>query len=83
MEQQVLERQVFELINEILGDLDDNAPTTRKTSLKLLDSLDIAELAIDIETEFDIDLTEAEIQKWKTVGDVIDSVYCFLGTTND
>lgn len=34
------------------------------------DSLDIVELVIDIETEFDIDVPDAAAEKWKTVADV-------------
>lgn len=34
------------------------------------DSLDVVELVIDIETEFDIEVPDAAAEKWKTVSDV-------------
>lgn len=34
------------------------------------DSLDLVELVIDIENEFDIDVPDIAAEKWKTVADV-------------
>jgi acyl carrier protein len=37
-----------------------------------VDSIDIVELAMDMEEEFKIDIPDDKIETWKTVGDVLD-----------
>lgn len=39
-----------------------------------LDSLDSMGVVVDLETEFDIEITDDQIESWRTVGDVIRTV---------
>lgn len=72
--------EVKRVINEQLGlDCPDGDPGCGEddclyTGLNA-DSLDIIELAIGIEVEFDISLTDAETEAMNRVGDIIDLVY--------
>lgn len=62
----LLDRSQFD-ISEIIpeaylsGDLD-------------LDSLDVVELTMDVEREFDIRISDTEMEEWSTVQDVLDSI---------
>lgn len=38
-----------------------------------LDSLELMQVAVDLEAEFGVDLTAAQIEGWQTVGDVINT----------
>lgn len=38
-----------------------------------LDSLELMQVAVDLEAEFGVDLTAEQIEGWQTVGDVINT----------
>ena len=44
------------------------------TSLVLTDSLDIVELIMGLETEFDIEIPDEEAEKIRTVGDAVNYI---------
>jgi acyl carrier protein len=39
-----------------------------------LDSLDVVELTLEVEKEFDIRISDKEMEEWETVKDVLDSI---------
>jgi len=39
-----------------------------------IDSLGVMEVVVDLESEFDIDITDDQIEGWRTVGDLIRTV---------
>jgi acyl carrier protein len=39
-----------------------------------LDSLDVVELTLEVEREFDIRISDKEMEEWETVKDVLDSI---------
>lgn len=58
--------------------------TTRETRLEEdlgLDSLDIVELAMDVEDEFHIEVKDRDLGKFSKVGDIIDYVLKLKGVT--
>ena len=67
---------VFEKIREILCEqfeLDEDRVTMDSNLISDLgaDSLDVIDLAMSIEDEFDIEVPDDEIEKIKTVGDIV------------
>ena len=67
---------VFEKIRSILCEqfkLDEDNVTMESGLIGDLveDSLDVVEIAMSIEDEFDIDVPDEEIEKFKTVGDIV------------
>ena len=67
---------VFEKVREILVDqLDvDEAPVTMEASIQNdlgADSLDIVDLVMSLEEEFDCEIPDEEIENIKTVGDIV------------
>ncbi|MBQ7546270.1 MAG: acyl carrier protein [Clostridia bacterium] len=67
---------VFEKIRSILCEqfkLDEDNVTMDSGLIGDLveDSLDVVEIAMSIEDEFDIDVPDEEIEKFKTVGDIV------------
>lgn len=70
---------VFEKIKEILaGQLDVDAEEisldTKIAEDLGADSLDVVELLMAIEDEFDVEIPDEEIEKLKTVGDVVEYI---------
>ncbi len=39
-----------------------------------INSLDMVEICLEIETEFEIDITDEKAEAWKTVGDIVTCV---------
>lgn len=39
-----------------------------------LDSLDVVEVSLAVEEEFDCEFEDEEVEEWKTVGDILKSV---------
>lgn len=78
----ILEK-VKEVIKEQLGVEDLETVTTETTFIDDLgaDSLDIVELIMALEEEFDIEVPEVEAEKIVTVGDVV--TYIFEKTEED
>lgn len=71
----ILDR-VKEVISEQLGVEDVENITLETTFIDDLgaDSLDIVELIMALEEEFDMEIPEAEAEKIKSVGDVVDYI---------
>ena len=71
----VLEK-VKEVISEQLGIEDTDSITTETTFIDDLgaDSLDIVELIMALEEEFDIEIPDSDAEKVVTVGDVVEYI---------
>ena len=70
---------VFEIIKEILAEqLDANAEEmTMETRIDEdlgADSLDVVELLMSIEDEFEVEIPDEEIENLKTIGDVVEYI---------
>ena len=70
---------VFEKIKEILAEqLDANAEEmtmeTRNDEDLGADSLDVVELLMSIEDEFEVEIPDEEIENLKTIGDVVEYI---------
>ena len=70
---------VFEKIKEILAEqLDANAEEmTMETRIDEdlgADSLDVVELLMSIEDEFEVEIPDEEIENMKTIGDVVEYI---------
>ncbi len=64
--------QLTEMIREYKDD--DSIIVTEETNLQLdlgLDSLELVNLAVEVEDEFDIEIPDRDIKDLRTVGDVI------------
>lgn len=70
-----LEEKVTDLIVEQLGVAKDEAVATASFIDDLgADSLDIVELVMSLEEEFDIEIPDEDAEKIQTIGDAIDYV---------
>lgn len=70
---------VFEKIAQILADqldadLESITPETRIAEDLGADSLDVVELLMSIEDEFEVEVPDEEIENVKTVGDVVEYI---------
>ncbi len=70
---------VFEKIKEILADQLDVKPENITLNTDIgndlgADSLDVVELLMSIEDEFEVEIPDEEIENLKTVGDVVDYI---------
>lgn len=70
---------VFEKVKEIIADqlgVDADEITAESSFIEDLgaDSLDIVELILALETEFDLEIPEDEAENVSTVGDVVDYI---------
>lgn len=70
---------VFEKIKEILAGQLDADPEDITTDTKIAeelnaDSLDVVELLMSIEDEFEVEIPDEEIENLKTVGDVVEYI---------
>lgn len=70
---------VFERVKEIIVDrLDvDESKVTMEASFKddlEADSLDVVELVMELEDEFDMEIADEEAEKINTVGDAVDYI---------
>lgn len=75
MEQGSIEERLKRIISEQLGV--DESQVTREASFEEdlnADSLDLVELIMSLEEEFDIEISEEDAEKIKTVGDAIDYI---------
>lgn len=73
--EEIFER-VKEVVSEQLGIEDSDIITMETTFLDDLgaDSLDVVELIMALEEEFDMEIPEAEAEKIVTVGDVVEYI---------
>ena len=51
---------------------------TPKSCVKEVDSLELVELVMHLEVMYSIDIKEEIIEKWKTVEDVVETVYLLI-----
>ena len=51
---------------------------TPKSCVKEVDSLELVELVMHLEVMYSIDIKEEIIEKWKTVEDVVETVYLLV-----
>lgn len=70
---------VFEKIKNILAEqldleADDMSMDTKIAEDLGADSLDVVELLVSIEDEFEIEIPDEEIEKMKTIGDVVEFI---------
>lgn len=67
------------IIAEVLGE-PDTVPEESASFLNDLnaDSLDLLEVAMSLEDDFNIEIPDPEIEAWKTVGDAVRSVEKFV-----
>lgn len=70
---------VFEKVKEIIADqlgIDADTITAGSSFIEDLgaDSLDVVELILALETEFDLEIPEEEAENVSTVGDVVDYI---------
>lgn len=75
MSNEEVERRVIEIVCEHLAV--NKETVERKTSFQEdigADSLDIVELVMELEEEFDIQIPDTEAEKIKTVGEAIDFI---------
>jgi acyl carrier protein len=48
-----------------------------------MDSLDVSELALVVEEEFDVEVSDATLESWSTIGDICDFLHSSLGEPED
>ena len=71
---------IFEIVKEVIGEqlgIDDIETITMETTFiddLGADSLDIVELVMALEEEFDIEIPDSDAEKVVTVGDVVDYI---------
>ena len=70
---------VFEKIKEILAEqldanADDMTMDTKIADALNADSLDVVELLMSIEDEFEVEIPDEEIENLKTIGDVVEYI---------
>jgi acyl carrier protein len=75
-----IEERVLKIIAEAAGDAqaDEIAPSATLVDELSLDSLDVADIEIQLEEEFDIELSRSDAEAPRTVQDVIDIVKRYL-----
>ncbi|MGM8214437.1 acyl carrier protein [Bacillaceae bacterium W0354] len=71
--------EIFDKVKEIIVDrLEvDEAKVTREASFKddlEADSLDVVELVMELEDEFDLEISDEDAEKIVTVGDAVDYI---------
>jgi acyl carrier protein len=69
-----LERLQMIIIERIPFEGEEISPELNLHNDLELDSLDVVELTLEVEREFDIRISDKEMEEWKTVKDVLDSI---------
>ena len=68
-----IEDRVKEVFDQI-ATLDDDVNRSTTIESLNLDSLDVTELVMELEEEFDITIGDNDAESWTTFGDVIDHI---------
>jgi len=79
-----IEDKVFSIVSEQMGI--NKAEITRETSFindLNADSLDIVELVMEFEDNFDMSIPDEEAEKIKTIGQAIDYIYAHQGKNQE
>jgi acyl carrier protein len=63
----------MEILSQQTG-LDVNEPPNTLLEDLAWDSLDVVEIVMELEEEFDMTIPEATVESWKTLADVIETV---------
>jgi acyl carrier protein len=75
----VTKQELREAVEGFVSSVTGEAATDVRDETRLddldMDSLDVVELALEIEDAYAIDIPDAEIARFQTVGDVIDSAW--------
>jgi acyl carrier protein len=72
--------RVLKIIADTRGDVPGHEIATSASLVDLgMDSLDVADLVVRLETEFDIEIPYGEDDQVKTVRDVVESVKRYVG----
>jgi acyl carrier protein len=69
-----LERLQMIMLDRGQIEVDSLVPEANLTIDMDLDSLDIVELTLDVEKEFDIRISDREMEEWVTIQDVLNSI---------
>jgi acyl carrier protein len=73
MNREEIQSKVIDLAAEQAGvDKSEITPATHFVNDLHFDSLDVVEFAMEIEDEFEVSISDDEVQKLQTIGDVID-----------
>ncbi len=75
-----LRDRIYDKVLKTITDISGHSPTelTGRTELILdlgLDSLAIFEIVIELEETFDIQITDEDVERIKTIDDVVDYIY--------
>ena len=77
MAAEFVERRVKELLADQLSlGLEDVRLESALTGDLGADTLDVIELIMAVEEEFELDVSDADADRFKTVGDVVDYISC-------
>lgn len=75
---QEIQAKVVSIVRESGFTLYEVLPTARLKDDLTMDSMDILELTMALESEFEIDIEDDVFDKWQTLQDVIDTVASYL-----
>jgi acyl carrier protein len=82
MDRAVIKQKLAEILERSVGDNVGPVEETMNLQTDLsLDSVDIVTMAIEVQTEFKVDLKAAELMKLVYVKDLIDLIQCKLPPT--
>lgn len=85
-EEKTVRERVIDVVAEQLGLADDEkSKITNKTSFEDLDadSLDVTNMILELEEEFDINISDDVAEKIKTVGQAVDEIEKILNEKTD
>ena len=72
--------RIYDTLIDLVTEMDDLSPTDIKPETEIvhdlgLDSLQVYELVIDLESRFEIRISDDELERVNTVQDVVDLIY--------
>ena len=80
MDRATIKQKLLEILEGIVGNLVSVEESTNLQDDLNLDSLDIATMAIEVQTEFKVDLKDAALKKLVLVKDLIDLIQSEIPT---